>query len=114
MGEERSLQLIFKNLFQNTLRHHSGQHKIIELKLSKKIGGQISLIYTDHGEPFSGDASRLGQLFYRHHSKKGSGIGLYLIKQLMKAMKGKLVIDSNAELLFELCFQASSEGQTWA
>jgi signal transduction histidine kinase len=51
----------------------------------------------------------LGELFYKHDSKKGTGIGLYLVKQLMKAQQGKLSFSQEGPLVFFLEFRRGEE-----
>lgn len=100
-GNETALSIIFKNLFENSLRHHK-KLTLITITIQESPKG-IDIKYNDHGENFSGDKNKLAQLFYKHQSPKGSGIGLYLIKSLTKKMKGKFVIENRQSLIF--CFQ---------
>lgn len=109
MADELSLNMIFRNLFENTLRHHKNVRKV-EIKAVKK-NHFVEVIYDDHGEKFSGDVSHLGELFYKHNSSKGSGIGLYLIKHLMRKMHGHFEIENTERLKFKLTFKAATGGQ---
>lgn len=102
LADEYALELIFKNLLENTRRHTDG--KLITIKIEENDNQTLSLKYTDSGN-FSGDQKRIGTLFYKHDSKKGSGIGLYLIKRLMEKMKGKLNILFEPEFTFILNFK---------
>lgn len=102
LADEYALELIFKNLLENTRRHTDG--KLITIKIEENDNQTLSLKYTDSGI-FSGDQKRIGTLFYKHDSKKGSGIGLYLIKRLMEKMKGKLNILFEPEFTFILNFK---------
>jgi signal transduction histidine kinase len=45
---------------------------------------------TDNGCGFQGDPSQLGQLFVRHARSSGSGVGLYIARQLLKRMNGAI------------------------
>jgi signal transduction histidine kinase len=63
-------------------------------------------LYDDFGKKFTGDINHLGELFYKHNSSKGSGIGLYLIKNLLRKMNGKLEILNDERLKFKLTFSA--------
>ena len=62
-----------------------------------------------HGEKFCGNLDRLGKLFYKHDSPKGSGIGLYLVKKLVQRQGGQFVVSNEARLLFELKFKRGEE-----
>lgn len=100
-GDELALELIFKNLFENTINHA----KSAQVHISIKQGpGDISLTYEDGGT-FNGDPQKLGQLFYKHNSKKGTGIGLYLIKKLAEAMNGAFSITSQPSMAIHLTFK---------
>ena len=94
--DQFALDLIFKNLLENT-QIHSNDNKI-KIILSD-FNNTILLKYSDGGV-FDGDQKKLGNIFYKHSSTKGSGIGLYLIKNLLLKMQGdfKFEIDATEEL----------------
>lgn len=106
MADELALNMIFRNLIENTLRHNPDCRKVT---VSSKLEGElIELTYHDHGKKFRGPVERLGDLFYKFESSKGSGIGLYLIKSLMKKMRGSLVITNTDGLIFQLYFETAA------
>ena len=106
LADELSMNMIFRNLIENTQRHHKEATRI--LIKSKKIGGVVEVSYEDFGKRFEGDIKNLGELFYKFNSAKGYGIGLYLIKNLMRKMQGNLVIENEDGLKFRLYFKAPS------
>ena len=106
LADELSMNMIFRNLLENTQRHQSGAKKV--LITSKKVGHLIEITYDDFGKKFEGDSKLLGELFYKFNSAKGSGIGLYLIKNLMRKMQGNFVISNEERLLFKLYFKATN------
>jgi signal transduction histidine kinase len=71
----------------------------------------VELIYDDFGKKFLGSTSRLGELFYKFDSTKGSGIGLYLIKNLMRKMNGNFEIVNSERLKLKLSFESAEGGQ---
>ncbi|MDH5581300.1 MAG: HAMP domain-containing histidine kinase, partial [Bdellovibrionales bacterium] len=79
MADEMALELIFKNLIENTNRHTTS--KAVKITIHQNSPCSIELIYNDYGL-FSGDPQKIATLFYKHNSTKGSGIGLYLVKKL--------------------------------
>ncbi len=103
MADEMALTMIFRNLLENTQRHNPQTQKVLITLQSDQ------LIYNDHGSDFQGSRKRLGHLFYKHDSKKGTGIGLYLITQLMRAMRGTLSYSQQGPLIFSLRFQPAPE-----
>lgn len=99
-ADEFALELIFKNLFENTKKH--SKSKVISLNIDD-LNDWCSIHYTDAGN-FNGEFKKLATLFYKHNSTKGSGIGLYLIKKLTEKMNGKFKISNQQHLIFELMF----------
>lgn len=108
LADELSLNMIFRNLFENTLRHNKHVTRV-EIKATRK-NHFVEIVYDDFGEKFKGDMSHLGELFYKFDSSKGSGIGLYLIKNLMRKMQGHFEIQNIERLKFKLTFKAPTGG----
>lgn len=106
-ADEMALTMVFRNLFENTLRHNPQYQKITVTMRS--IESDLVCVYDDGGKDFRGDRQKLGSLFYKHDSLKGTGIGLYLVQQLMRAQKGRLTFSPNGPLTFTLTFQRAQE-----
>ena len=101
LADEFALSMILKNLMENSRIHTSGTKVSITVK---ENGSKVQLIYNDGGH-FQGDMKKLGSLFYKLNSSKGSGIGLYLSQKLMRKMNGELKASvQNEKLQFELNF----------
>lgn len=109
LADELALNVIFRNLFENTLRHNPESKKV--LITSTWTGSQVEIIYDDFGKKFQGSTTRLGELFYKFNSTKGSGIGLYLIKNLMRKMNGDFEIVNSERLKLKLSFKSAEGGQ---
>ncbi|MFA6235781.1 MAG: HAMP domain-containing sensor histidine kinase [Bacteriovorax sp.] len=105
VADEFALELMIKNLFENTRTHTSSKNVFIKIS---KVSDNIVFTYQDQGE-FSGDKNKLGTLFYKHNSGKGSGIGLYLTKRLLEKMHGKMEILGDKNLIFSLTFKSSED-----
>ena len=101
LADEFALELILRNLMENTRQH--AKSKEVEIGFSK-TDKFVRLQYKDHGI-FKGDKNRLGTLFYKHQSRKGSGIGLYLVKRLIQKMEGHLDFIFSPHLAFNLDFK---------
>jgi signal transduction histidine kinase len=106
LADELSMSMILRNLIENTQRHNKEANRI--LIKSRKVGLLVEVTYDDFGTKFEGDIKNLGELFYKYNSTKGSGIGLYLIKNLMRKMQGHLLIENENSLQFKLYFKAPS------
>lgn len=109
LADELSLNMIFRNLFENTQRHNKLAQKVCIS--ARRTGPFVEILYDDFGKKFEGNTSHLGHLFYKFNSSKGSGIGLYLIKNLMKKMQGHFQIINQDRLQFILSFKAPSGGE---
>lgn len=107
-ADQTALIIIFKNLFENTLRHSKAEKKIASIDIESK-DEEIILTYDDQGERFPGKVKDLGKLFFKHNSPKGSGIGLYLIKRLAKRQGGNFAIKNDPGLKFELRFKREQD-----
>lgn len=87
LGDRRALESILRNIVENS--YHHGQATKIYLKVFTK--DQSCLIdIVDNGTGFTGDIKKLGKLFHRHNSRSGSGVGLFLVKTLLRKMNGNV------------------------
>lgn len=105
IADEFALELIIKNLFENTRIHTKSRKIIITISENNHL---VNLSYQDEGE-FTGDIKKLGSLFYKHNSSKGSGIGLYLTQKLLDRMNGSLTIENAKHLTFNLTLISSGD-----
>jgi signal transduction histidine kinase len=105
LADQTALYMIFKNLFENTIRHQNHEKEILINFVNNNQ--YLKVIYDDQGAPFEGDISQLGKLFYKHNSPKGTGIGLYLIKKLILKQNGLFKITKAPHLVFEISLPRS-------
>jgi signal transduction histidine kinase len=109
MADDRALESVLTNLVQNSVTHG----RATEVDVSVKRSGDERLIVrvTDNGNGFQGDPNQLGKLFVRHTRGSGSGVGLYIVRQLVKRMKGTISFSGGSPdgFLAELDFP-SAEG----
>ena len=107
-ADEFALKIIFKNLFENSINHGPATKNIhIKIESTKDL---VHLAYTDHGQSFAGNMNKLGELFYKYQSPQGTGIGLYLIKNLTTKMGGHFQIENNDSLIFKLILTKVRDG----
>lgn len=102
LADEYALSIIIRNLLDNSLRHNT-ELKEVSFKITTE-SEKVKLTYHDFGKAFQGDIKNLGKLFYKFDSPKGSGIGLYLIKNLSFKMKAKFTITHEDRLHFHFDF----------
>ena len=88
-GDTSALQLILRNLVENSLRH--GDRSLIHIDVeARRSGNVVQLSYRDDGRGFQGDPESLGRLFLRGVESRGTGVGLYLVRVLMERMGGSV------------------------
>lgn len=87
-ADVRALESILKNLLQNAVVH--GKASRVEIRSQSVDGTRVALELIDNGRGFAGEVRQLGQMFVRHTSTSGSGIGLHIASRLAGRMGGKL------------------------
>lgn len=91
-ADQRAIECIFRNLLQNASVH--GEASEVNVNAEAAEDGLL-LSFRDNGRGFKGDPAALGQMFARHTTRSGSGLGLYLSKILAKRMHGSLEFGAN-------------------
>lgn len=111
LADPSALQVIFRNLMENTLRHSQSTPAQVQVSLTQH-GEHLRATVSDHGRGFSGDARRLGGLFFRGSGSQGAGVGLYLIRTLMTRMGGQARFSATPGAGFRvvLSFRRTEEG----
>lgn len=94
LADARALESVLTNLIQNAVTH--GNATEIEIKVNALRKGHASVTIADNGRGFSGDFGQLGKLFVRHGRGSGSGVGLYIVRQLVQRMNGDIEFESTA------------------
>jgi signal transduction histidine kinase len=86
---------VFENLFNNAVKYAPGAPIAVKLKPS---GESVLVTVTDRGPGIAAEALPLiFERFYRVRSEKtvtGSGLGLYICKQIIQAHRGKIWAES--------------------
>jgi signal transduction histidine kinase len=97
-GDRRALESIFRNLIENAFNHGEATKVIISAFVKDDFA---CIQIQDNGNGFRGDLKKIGKLFFRHNSRSGSGVGLFLVKTLVSKMKGSVSF-SNTETGFRV------------
>lgn len=94
-GDGVRLSQVFENLFTNALKYAPGAP--IDVLLNQ-FGGNIIISFKDHGPGIPAESLPLiFERFYRvrsEHSITGTGLGLYICKQIISAHRGKIWAES--------------------
>jgi signal transduction histidine kinase len=91
-ADARALESILTNLIQNSVTHGRATEIVIAINSDQKK--RLSLKIADNGQGFTGDFNQLGRLFVRHGRGSGSGVGLYIVRQLIQRMNGTIALDN--------------------
>lgn len=86
LGDRRVLECIFKNVLQNSFLH--GKASSVTIEAVQAEVGKVQVSLQDNGTGFLGEVKNLGEMFVRHSSKSGTGLGLYLVQNLTERLGG--------------------------
>jgi signal transduction histidine kinase len=88
--DQRGFDAVVRNLLQNAAVHGGARCVSVAIE-ALNTGALIRLTFADDGRGVSGEAfDALGQPFARAGSTGGSGIGLFVCRQLVTRMRGVL------------------------
>jgi signal transduction histidine kinase len=113
LGDSVRLSQVFENLFGNALKYAPGSPLTIKLVCDKK---KVRITFADHGPGIPEEyVPFIFQRFYRVPADGGStgtGLGLYICQQIVKAHHGKIwaesALDRGATFIIELPLHTSS------
>jgi len=95
LGDGVRLAQVFENLFTNAMKYAPGSPIIV---LLDQVGQSMLVSFTDHGPGIPEESLPLiFERFYRVRSEKGvtgTGLGLYICKQIIDAHRGKIWAES--------------------
>jgi signal transduction histidine kinase len=101
-GDASELQTAFTNLLDNAVKYSSGTPKIsVRAKLANDK--KVQIFFKDNGIGLeSSDRKRIFKRFYRvssvaTQSKKGTGLGLFIVKSIIEKHGGKIWAESRGE-----------------
>ena len=101
VASKDALKVVFDNLVDNAVKYSTIKAKIVVSLIcnSKKV----SIIFSDHGIGVAAkEQKKIFNKFYRIYNKeipnvKGTGLGLYRVKEIIKAHDGKITVLSEGE-----------------
>jgi len=88
------IQRVMNNILSNAIKY-SDEDSIIELQIYEEEGSIITVIQ-DHGTGIDPhELDKIFNMFYKaENSKKGYGLGLYIVKGIILAHQGQLILES--------------------
>jgi signal transduction histidine kinase len=100
LGDASALETAVLNLFDNAVKYSRDHEVKVEVELGRDQDGQAHLRVRDHGMGMSRTHLRLiFNRFYRigsevRRSHTGTGLGLFIVRSVVKAHKGTVAADS--------------------
>lgn len=110
LGDRFALSALVNNLIENAIKY-SGPCEVVKVKLFRK-NGAIHLMVADHGVGIPDlEKNKIFDKFYRignedTRNTKGTGLGLYIVKQVSEKHKADILIRDNRPTgsIFEIVF----------
>ncbi|HEX6892704.1 MAG TPA: HAMP domain-containing sensor histidine kinase [Chryseolinea sp.] len=96
-SDRNRLQVIIGNLISNAVRYHDSRKKDQYIRLRYQVSGRVFCIKVeDNGQGIDREYhSKIFEMFYRANEKsKGSGLGLYIVKEALMKLSGSIQLDS--------------------
>jgi len=94
-ADKKRLKQIFINLISNAVKYNNEYGKIT-ITINKTVNSRVKISVSDTGNGITKEQiDRLFLPFQRHeHQKEGLGLGLYIAKNLIELMNGKIGVES--------------------
>ncbi|WPP52713.1 sensor histidine kinase [Catalinimonas niigatensis] len=96
-GDKKRLVIIFNNLVSNAFRYYNPQQEQPYIQITITTGSeQVEIIVQDNGLGIAEEhQTKVFEMFYRaSNSAKGSGLGLFIVKESVNKMKGRIQLKS--------------------
>lgn len=95
--DKNRLQVVIGNLMSNAVRYHDSRKKEQYIRLHYQVSGSIFCINVeDNGQGIAREYhTKIFDMFYRaNEMSKGSGLGLYIVKEALMKLSGSIQLDS--------------------
>ena len=97
-SDKNRLQVVITNLVSNAVRYHDTRKKEQYIRLHCQLSGRVFCIkLEDNGQGIAQEYhAKIFDMFYRANEKsKGSGLGLYIVKEALMKLSGSIQLDSS-------------------
>lgn len=95
LADARALESVWRNLFQNAVIH--GGATIVQVRVEPRADGRATITANDNGQGAPARSMELlGAPFTRPAATSGTGVGLFVSRQLARRMHGELRFGSVA------------------
>lgn len=98
LSDPTRLEIIFQNLLSNAIKYQKGEGQacLIEIHAQEDDEEVVNLCIRDNGLGIpAAELDKIFEMFYRATDKDhGSGLGLYIVKQAVEKLGGKISVES--------------------
>ncbi|MBT9546153.1 MAG: HAMP domain-containing histidine kinase [Candidatus Sericytochromatia bacterium] len=92
------LRLVFMNLLDNAIKY-SPEHPLIQIQIGPENGTFLPVSIADQGLGIpETEIKKIFRRFYRvsgHEATKGNGLGLFIVAETLRQLKGKIQVSSS-------------------
>lgn len=95
--DKNRLKIVMSNLLSNAIRYHDFQKEDQFIRVKHHMNGKVFYLKVeDNGQGIASDHhSKIFDMFYRgHETSKGSGLGLYIVKETLLKLSGSIQLES--------------------
>ncbi|MBA4054072.1 MAG: sensor histidine kinase [Marivirga sp.] len=95
--DKNRLQVVISNLMSNAVRYHDTRKNEQYIRLDYQVSGSVFCIKVeDNGQGIAQEYhTKIFDMFYRANElSKGSGLGLYIVKEALMKLSGSIQLDS--------------------
>ena len=95
--DKKRIQIILSNLISNAIRYHDTRKENKFIKIGYKATSQsFSLIVEDNGQGICPESQKkIFDMYFRaNESSKGTGLGLYIVKETLQKLSGTVQLQS--------------------
>ena len=85
-ADRRALEVVLRNLVNNSATH--GHAKSVEIVVAPSGERRVTIDVVDDGRGYDGDPSSIGKTFGSSYVGSSTGVGLFLVREMMSRMKG--------------------------
>jgi signal transduction histidine kinase len=97
-----ALEVVLTNLLENAVKYSRDMIKV-DVRIYQPVEGQVAIAIADTGVGIP--PHQFKRIFHRFHrvgneltrSRKGTGLGLYIVKETLRHMKGTVRVVSQGE-----------------
>ena len=115
--DEKEFQRILDNLFTNTVKYRTKEHSVVRILLDRdEAAGVVRLVFRDDGPGVPEESlTRIFDSFYRvetsrKHAENGSGIGLAVVKEIVKGHGGSVTAQNQNGLAIKIELPLAEKG----